>query len=298
MSAGTRNMQPPEAARHGESEAAASGPRVLVRGVGDVGSAVAHRLFCAGFAVVLHDRPAPTTTRRRMAFADAVFDGRASLAGCTALRVDDHAALPGLLGARELIAVCTGELAALIEILRPEAMVDARMRKHDAAELQRGMAPLTVGLGPGFVVGEHVDIAVETSWDALGRVITAGATLALAGEPRPIAGHARDRYVYAPTGGRFRTRCQIGDLVKEGEVVASIDGLALGAPIAGMLRGLTRDGVPVKPRTKVLEVDPRGGAGQVAGLGERPRRIAEGVLRAIQSHPSRFGNPRGNEAAL
>jgi glutamate dehydrogenase/leucine dehydrogenase len=32
---------------------------VLVRGSGDVGSAVAHQLFSAGHAVILHDRPRP-----------------------------------------------------------------------------------------------------------------------------------------------------------------------------------------------------------------------------------------------
>jgi xanthine dehydrogenase accessory factor len=49
--------------------------RVLVRGVGDVGSAVAVVLFRAGFAAALHDEPSPTAMRRGMAFADAVFDG-------------------------------------------------------------------------------------------------------------------------------------------------------------------------------------------------------------------------------
>jgi xanthine dehydrogenase accessory factor len=56
---------------------------VLVRGVGDVGSAVAAVLFRAGYAVVLHDEPAPATPRRGMAFADAVFDGTAALDGLT-----------------------------------------------------------------------------------------------------------------------------------------------------------------------------------------------------------------------
>jgi xanthine dehydrogenase accessory factor len=41
----------------------------LVRGVGDIGSAVAHLVFREGYAVVLHDEPAPTTTKRGMAFA-------------------------------------------------------------------------------------------------------------------------------------------------------------------------------------------------------------------------------------
>jgi len=48
---------------------------VLVRGVGDIGSAVAHRLFTAGCEVIIHDDPQPATTRRGMAFADAIFDG-------------------------------------------------------------------------------------------------------------------------------------------------------------------------------------------------------------------------------
>jgi hypothetical protein len=33
--------------------------------------------------------------------------------------------------------------------------------------------------------------------------------------------------------------------------------------------------------TKVTEVDPSGPAAEVRGIGERPRRIAEGVLMAI-----------------
>ncbi len=65
--------------------------RCLVRGAGDVGSAVAHALFRAGHAVVIHDDPAPTAHRRRMAFVDSVFDGSATLDGVTARRVNDAA---------------------------------------------------------------------------------------------------------------------------------------------------------------------------------------------------------------
>ena len=34
--------------------------------------------------------------------------------------------------------------------------------------------------------------------------------------------------------------------------------------------------------TKVLEIDPRGLGGQWRGIGERSRRIAEGVVEAVQ----------------
>jgi xanthine dehydrogenase accessory factor len=70
--------------------------------------------------------------------------------------------------------------------------------------------------------------------------------------------------------------------VASGEIVARIGDVPLPAPLAGALRGLTRDGVPVAVGTKVIEVDPRGPAAVVKGLGERPNRIAEGVLRAIR----------------
>lgn len=52
--------------------------RVLVRGAGDIGSAVAVHLFHAGHAVAIHEGQRPTTSRRGMAFADAVFDAEAA----------------------------------------------------------------------------------------------------------------------------------------------------------------------------------------------------------------------------
>lgn len=254
--------------------------RVLVRGVGDVGSAVAHRLFAAGYAVAIHDGPHPTTSRRANAFTDAVFDGTAALDGVTAARVDDPRAIAALLDAREAIPVHVGDVAALLDAIRPAVLVDARMRKRATPEEQRGLAPLTIGLGPGFVAGENVDLAVETSWTALGAVIASGPTLPLAGEPRPLAGHARDRFVYAPVAGTFSTARRLGDQVAAGEAVAAIGDTPLLAPLGGTLRGLTRDGVPVAAGTKVIEVDSRGGP-VASGLGERPGRIADGVVRAV-----------------
>ena len=60
------------------------GLKVVVRGAGDIGSAVAHRLFRE--ACVIHEGPKPTTTRRGMAFSNAIFDGRASLDGIDAMK--------------------------------------------------------------------------------------------------------------------------------------------------------------------------------------------------------------------
>ena len=54
------------------------------------------------------------------------------------------------------------------------------------------------------------------------------------------------------------TSYAIGQQVTAGEVIARIDETSLTAPLGGVVRGLTHDGVPVAAGTKVIEIDPRG----------------------------------------
>ena len=258
---------------------------VLVRGSGDVGSAVAAVLHRAGYGVAIHEVAAPSAPRRGMAFADAVFDGACSLDGLRARLVEDAADLPAAVAARAAIPVTTAPLASVLDALAPAVLVDARMRKRATPERQLHLAPLTIGLGPNVVAGETTHLAVETQWgDALGSVLRAGATRRLGGEPRSFDGHGRDRFVYAPVAGVLRTDASIAQRVVAGEVVATIGDEPLRAPLDGILRGLTHDGVEVAAGAKVVEVDPRGDVAKVTGLGARPRRIGEGVLRAIEDY--------------
>jgi xanthine dehydrogenase accessory factor len=259
---------------------------VLVRGIGDIGSAVAHRLFEAGHRVAIHDVPAPSTARRGMAFTDTLFDGPVVLEGVTCRRVER---LSELAAASEggWIPATTLPLEDVVDSLRPAVLVDARMRKRAVPEPQRHLAPLTIGLGPNFVAGETTDLVVETSWgERLGTVLTEGSPAPLAGEPRTYGGHARDRFVYAPAQGMFRTTAAIGERVRAGQVVATLDGAALAAPLDGILRGLTHDGVVVEQGTKCIEVDPRGDIRHVTGIGERPGAIGDAVVRAIRASRS------------
>lgn len=256
---------------------------VLIRGSGDVGSAVAHLLVRSGHAVVVHDVALPATPRRGMAFADAIFDGACELAGVRGRRVDDIEELAAAAAAGEVL-LTTAALEEVLAAARPDVLVDARMRKRARPERQRGLAPLTIGLGPNFVAGETTDVAIETQWgEQLGSVVRRGPTRPLGGEPRAFDGHARDRFVYAPVAGVMRTRARIGQGVQAGEAVATIGAQQLRAPLTGILRGLVHDGVPVDAGTKVLEVDPRGDVSKVRGIGARPARIAQGVLAAIGS---------------
>jgi xanthine dehydrogenase accessory factor len=244
---------------------------------------VAHRLFVEGYAVVIHDGATPATTRRGMAFADAIFDGQTVLEGVRAARVDHLIRVGDELTSHRAIPIYVGAMGPLLADVQPAILVDARMQKHAQPDVQRGLARSQLALVQVSFRGRHADVVVETSWERLGAVLTKDASLPLAGEPRPLGGHARERYVYAPCDGVFRTKVHIGDRVRQGQEIAEIGFTVLTAPLDGVLPGLTRDGVPVSVRTKVIEVDSRGSAPEVRGIGERPRRIAAGVLNAIRA---------------
>lgn len=254
---------------------------ILVRGTGDVASAVAIGLLNAGYAVLMHDVPEPTAPRRGMAFTDAVFDGVAILEGIEARRIE-LTMVDTQLANRQALLVSTAPFEDTLAAVAWAGLVDARLRKRATPEIQRGLAPVTIGIGPNFSAGENVDYAIESSWgERLGCIVDAGSTLPLAGEPRTLGGVGRERFIYAPIAGRFRTQLHIGDAVTQGEPVAAIGEIVLAAPLAGIVRGLTHDGVTVPEKTKVLEVDPRGDPSSAFGLGERPKRIADGVLHAL-----------------
>jgi hypothetical protein len=63
-------------------------PVVIVRGVGDIDSAVAHLPLPGGIRRGSSRRPAADDHAEGMAFADAVFDGQSTLDGVRAMQVD------------------------------------------------------------------------------------------------------------------------------------------------------------------------------------------------------------------
>lgn len=269
--------------------------QVLIRGSNDVGSAIAHRLLHAVYAVLIHDVPAPAVSRRRMAFSDALFDGEAVLEGVRARRVEHIAELAKW---PTLVGVCSLALPEVLSAWRTEVLIDARMRKRVVPEPQRELAPLVIGIGPNFTAGDQVHLAVESSYgEALGRVITAGSPRPLSGEPRAILGHGRERFVYAPHAGVLRTRREIGDIVRTGDLLAVLNDQDCRAPLDGAIRGLVRDGVPVARGAKIIEIDPRGEAAQISGIAERPRRIADGVLGVLRDAMAERGPDPTRQAA-
>ena len=58
---------------------------VLIKGAGDLATGVAHRLRRSGFSVVMTELSQPLVIRRTVAFAEAVYSGRTTVEGVTAV---------------------------------------------------------------------------------------------------------------------------------------------------------------------------------------------------------------------
>jgi xanthine dehydrogenase accessory factor len=259
-------------------------PVVLVLGADDIGSAIGVAIHRAGASVVLLDDVDPCWSRRGMSFTDAWYLGSARLDGTDAVFCASARSVPTLLDRDEAIVATTWSWRGILGSLLPVAVVDARPVRVRGEPLRGRVPPgvLTVGAGPDFVVGEHVDVAVETApGDRLGEVVYDGATRPKTPLPPMLGGVGRERFVHATMAGRFFTRQRIGDAVTRNDWIGVVGTAPIRAPISGVLRGLSARGARVVPDARVVEVDPRGDPTSCFGIGARARTIADGVQRAL-----------------
>ena len=235
-------------------------PLVIVRGAGDISTGTIHRLFRAGFDLLVLESERPSAIRRKVAFSEAVYDGRATVEGVWAVRIGsaEEAARCRADGYIPLIVDPEGESIAF---LKPAVVVDAILAKRNLGT-RMDMAPLTIGLGPGFEAGRDVHYVIETMrGHDLGRIISEGSAAPNTGIPGMVGGYGLERVIRAPGAGIFRDGKDIGSFVKEttgAETPGSMAGtVEVRTVLTGVLRGIIRDGYPVTEGFKLADVDPR-----------------------------------------
>lgn len=258
------------------------GALVVIRGGGDLGTGVAHRLVRAGYRVVVLECEAPRAVRRTVAFAEAVHAGDVEVEGVRAALVEASAVAPDE-GGREAVPVVVDADGKLIDRLSPDAVIDARMAKRNLGT-SRNDAPLTVALGPGFEAGLDVDLVIETKrGHSLGRVIERGAALPDTGVPGEVGGVSSNRLLRAPADGEFRASKRIGESVDAGDEVGRVGDAPVTARTAGMIRGLLSDGLSVVRGDKLGDVDPRGTSIDPRAISDKARAVGGAALEALLS---------------
>lgn len=263
---------------------------VIVKGAGDLASGAAYRLFRSGFPVVMTELVCPTVVRRTVAFAEAVFEGRTTVEGVTALLVASPE--DALSVARDgAVAVLVDPGAACVARLRPAVLVDAIMAKRNTGTHITD-APVVVGLGPGFRAGGDVHAVVETNrghW--LGRAIFWGEAEPDTGVPAIVGDHGAERVLRAPADGTFAGVRRIGDRVRSGVVLGHVGGAEIRCPFDGYLRGLIHTGVAVRKGMKVGDVDPRATRDHCFTISDKALAVGGGVLEAVLVLLQEAGQP-------
>ena len=253
----------------------------VIRGAGDIASAIALRLYRCGASVVMTEIAHPLTVRRTVAFSEAVRLGKTQVEGVTAVLVPHAAAAAEALGRSRDIPVLVDPACTCIDALAPDVVVDAVLAKRNLGT-RRDMAPVVVGVGPGFTAGVDCHAVVETMrGHTLGRAYYEGTALANTAVPGLIGGFAGERVLRAPCDGVFRGVRTIGDHVECGQVVAYVDDAPVAATLTGVLRGLIADGVPVQRGLKCGDVDPRDDSSYCNLVSDKGLAVAGGVLEAI-----------------
>lgn len=261
---------------------------VLVRGAGDIATGTIHRLWSAGFLVMALERAHPAAIRRQVSFCEAVYEGFAVVEDARAVRISDWREA-GSVWADGDIPLLVDPEGACISRISPNVVVDAILAKRNLGT-NRGMAPFTIGLGPGFTAGEDVDAVIETMrGHNLGRIIRKGMAMANTGVPGVIAGYGAERVLHAEVDGMIKNVCRIGDCVEEGQIIAQIlhgqEIFPVKASLTGILRGLIRDGYPVTKGFKIADIDPRKSeAENCFTISDKSRCIAGSVLELVCRH--------------
>jgi xanthine dehydrogenase accessory factor len=277
---------------------------VVVRGAGDLATGTIARLLRSGFPVIALETEKPSAIRRSVAFAEAVYEGEATVEGIRAALAENLSEALEL-SAAGVLPLLVDPRGASIRELRPASLVDAIIAKRNLGT-SSAMAPLVVALGPGFSAPGDAHAVVETNrGHALGRVILEGSAEPDTGVPGQIGGKGAERVVHAPASGRIETLRDIGDLVEAGEPILAIRGLSSGertivrSPLDGILRGLIRPGFEASEGLKIADVDPRCERENCFSISDKALAIAGGVLEALLSfgcRPSRPGLREGLRA--
>lgn len=296
---------------------------IICRGAGDLATGIIHRLHRAGHRVIALETDYPAAIRRQVSFCEAVYDGSAAVEGVTARLVPaladaesdtetysgindtpaahivsekwDSSAIEAVLEAGE-VPLLIDQKGESIALLKPDVVVDAIIAKKNLGTTI-DMAPLVIGVGPGFTAGQDVHLVIESMrGHNLARIITDGMAQPNTGVPGNIAGFTSERVIHAPAAGYIHDVRKIGDIVQKGDEIARIypdkesydnalsEYVPVNATITGIIRGLIREGYYFRKGFKIADIDPR--ESEITNcftISDKARSIACSVLEAVSA---------------
>lgn len=254
--------------------------KVLIKGAGDLASGIAYEFWLAGHEVLMTDIEIPLAVRRTVSFSRAVYEGEAQVEKAKGILAQNLQEALAVIKAGN-IAVIVDEEAKIREEYGPDVLIDGIMAKKNTGTCKTD-APVVIGIGPGFTAGADCHYVIETQrGPSLGNVICKGSAIPNTGIPGEIAGYTIERLIKASASGTMEPAARIGDLVKEGQIVAVTGGVPVYAQMSGIVRGMLQEGVQVEKGLKIGDIDAREKAEYCYTISDKARRIGQGAMEAV-----------------
>lgn len=254
---------------------------IILRGGGDLATGIAYTLHKAKYKILILEIEKPSAVRRTVAFGEAVYEDEVSVEGIKAALAKDKEDIKRIWD-KGAIPVYIDKEGKIINDIRPFAVVDAIIAKKNLGT-DKSMAPITIGVGPGFEAGIDVDLVVESQrGPTLGRIIHKGKAIDDTRIPGDVMGYTKERVLRAPCDGKVKAFYSIGDVVEEGQIVCKVEDKKVRAPFTGLLRGMIRDGLYVENGLKIGDIDPRRERDLAFTISDKAKVIGNSVLKGIQ----------------
>jgi xanthine dehydrogenase accessory factor len=252
---------------------------VVIRGGGEVGSAIAHLLTRSHFRVCITEIASPLSLRRAVCYSEAVYETAQTIGGISAERTLLSLESIYKVWRNEKIPVVIDPELTVKPLIKPDVLINALMIGRQTSTKITD-APLVIGIGPGFTVGTDVHLVVDTNLgENLGNVLIEGELENKTDfkEPDQLVNHI----LKSEDAGVFTTERNIGETVLSGDVIGKLNDVQVSAPTGGIIRGLLRNEVKVLNNTGLVEIDSANDKSVCFHISKDMRTLSGGVLEAI-----------------
>jgi xanthine dehydrogenase accessory factor len=254
---------------------------VLVRGGGEIGSAITHRLTRSHFRVCTTEINNPLAVNRGTCFSEAIYDNTKTIEGITAEKTSVSLENLYKVWRNGNVPIVVDPELTVKPFILPDVLVNAMMTKRES-NTKISDAPLVLGIGIGFTAGEDVHMVIESEKiNDLGKVLISGKSADISKASRGIIELVDEGSILSPDSGIFSSDKNIGDSIVINDILGRIDNTPIQAPISGILRGLIRNDTKVLANTRIAEIDPLNDKSVCFNIRDSARAIAGGVLEAI-----------------
>lgn len=169
---------------------------IIIRGGGDLATGIAYKLHKAGYRIIILEIDKPLTVRRAVAFSEAVYEGENTVEGIKGILAKNRKDIYKIWDMGAIPIYIDGE-GKIIKEINPAVVIDAIIAKKNLGT-HKDMAPITIGIGPGFEAGKDVDFVVESNRGTnLGKIIHSGRASKNTGIPGEVMGYTQGRVLRA-----------------------------------------------------------------------------------------------------